>query len=452
MGINKIDRSGDQFLLDAYTGKGGFLSGAYLVRHDRETDGKYAERQALAEYPNYTRKIINIYSGFLYQRQPSREGSDTYALFSANADGAGANLDMAMLNYQRLAMILGTVYVIVDKPSDPALTRMDEKLPYLAVRYPGDVARWEMDPTGKLTSITFAERVQVSSFQTLIRYRTFTVDGWSVHEDINGQSVIGQGAHDLGRVPVVRLHSTIPLLPTDLRSTPWSHDITQANWSLFNQLSEMRELFRKQTFSILILPVTTDEEAQRLTGLTVSTENAITYNPTDGGKPGYIAPPPEPVQLYQDSIGKTIERIYELSNLNFVAGVRTSGVAMQYEFQQLNQSLVDMAMLAERAEMEIAELVSGWQGEAWNGLVSYPRDFNISDLTAELQEALDAQTLDISPTFMREIKKRLARRMLGHTVKAATMERIDQEIESGNDPYGQRIKDAAGAGSGAVAP
>lgn len=447
MGMNPIDRGGDRFLLDAYTGKGGFLSGAYLVRHDRETDDKYAERQALAEYPNYTRKIINIYSGFLYQRQPSREGSDLYARFAANADGAGTGLDMAMLNYQRLAMILGTVYLIVDKPGDPALTRQDEKPPYLAVRYPGDLVDWEMDPIGRLTRITFGERVQASKTNSTLQYRTFTRTGWTVHREADGKQAIAEGVHNLGRVPVVCLHSTIPLLSTDLRATPWSHDITQANWSLYNLLSEMRELFRKQTFSILTLPVVSDDEAQRLAGLTVSTENAITFNPTGGGKPDYIAPPADPIKLHQEALQAAVQRIYELSNLNFVTGVRSSGVAMQYEFQQLNQSLVDMAMLAERAEMEVAGLVSAWQDETWTGLISYSRDYNISDLAAELQEALDAQTLDISPTFMREIKKRLARRMLGHTVKAATMERIDREIESGNDPYGQRIKDAA-AGAG----
>lgn len=435
MGLT-FSRDSDQFLLDAYTGQGGFLNGAYLVRHGRESDTKFQERQALAEYPNYVGKIVNIYSGFLFREQPKRETSDTYAAFSRDVDGTGAGLtiDLGMLGYQRLAMAVGTLYIIVDKPKQPG------RLPYLAVRFPREVQRWEMDGKGRLTLITFSERVQLSSTEAVVQFRTFTETDWRVHSDANGGGIVEQGEHGLGRVPVVRLHSTIPLLTTDLRAKAWAHGLAQANWSLFNQLSEMRELFRKQTFSILALPVTSDEEAQRLSNLTISTENALTYNPTGGGKPSYIAPPADPVRLYQEAIGKTIERIYELSNLNFVAGVRSSGVAMKYEFQQLNQALVDLAMLTERAETEIASLVAAWQNEAWLGMISYPRNFDVRDLAADLQEALDAQTLSISPTFEQEQKKRLARQMLGHTVSQATMEQIDAEIEGGADPYQGRIK------------
>jgi hypothetical protein len=450
MGINTIDRSSDQFLLDAYTGKGGFQTGAYLVRHGRETDDKFKERQALAEYPNYVRKIINIYSGFLFQAPPNRETSDTYAQFAANADGAGAgaSIDMLMLNYQRLAMLVGTVYLIVDKPEGQAQTRADEKLPYLAMRMPGEIARWQMDDKGRLTSITFSEQVDIGSAGAKVRYRTFTVDGWMVHEEVNGDSVIDQGEHKLGRVPVVKLHSTLPLRTTDLRATPWSHDITQANWALYNQLSEMRELFRKQTFSILTLPVTSEDEAQRLQKMTVGTDNALLFNPTGGGVPAYIAPSADPAELYMKAIEGSLIRIYQQANLEFVGGVASSGVERKYQFAQTNRSLVEMAMLAEQAEMEIAGLVAAWHGqEATGQRITYPRDFDLSDLAADIQEALDSQTLGVSTTFDQEVKKRVARRMLGHGVSQATLEQIDNEIEGGADPYGDRIaKQAGGAG------
>lgn len=439
MAVTSVDRSSDTFLLDAYAGKGGFLSGKYLVRHGRETDDKYQERQALAEYPNYVRKIVNIYSGFLFQRQPGREASDQYARFAANADGAGTAIDMAMLHYQRLAMLVGTVYLIVDKPAQAARTRADEGSPYLAMRLPGEVTDSKMDAMGRLTRITFVESAGGKP-----QYRTFTTEGWTLHKEADGSGVIASGRYALGRVPVVRLHSTIPLRATDLRATGWCHDIAQANWSLYNQLSEMRELFRKQTFSILTLPVVDADEAQRLRDLTISTENALTFNPSGGGEPAYIAPPADPVKLYLEAIAKTVERIYELANLEFIGGVHTSGVAMAYQFQQANQSMVDMAMLTERAEIDIAGLVSAWMGEEWSGVIAYPRDFNLSNLAAELKDAMDAETLGISPTFDRELKKRLARRMLGHNVSQATMESIDREIESGADPYGDRIQKEAG--------
>lgn len=438
MGLN---RSSDRFYLDAYTGQGGFLDGSYLIRHPRETDAKFEERQALAIYPNYVGKAVNIYSGFLYQVQPNRETSEQYARFAQDADGGRRSIDMLMLSYQRLAMLLGTVYIIVDKPKVQARTRADERLPYLALRLPGALAASKTDAAGNFERATFAETVDGET-----RYRTFTREGWTLSEDQEGREIIEQGSYTLGRVPVVKLHSCLPMDPTDVRAPAWAHDIAQLNWDLYNQVSEMRELFRKQVFSVLTLPVADSNEAQRLTDLKVSTENAITYDPTGGGKPAYIAPPAEPVELYMKNIAATVERIYELANLEFVGGVQQSGVALAFQFQQANRSLLAMAMLAEQAEIEIADLVSRWQGQDFNGVIAYPRDFNLADLGEELKNAMEATSLGISKTFDQEVRKRVARRYLGHNVKAATMEEIDREIESGGDPYGDRIaKEAAGA-------
>lgn len=445
-----FDRSSDQFLLDAYTGGGGFQTGAYLVRHGRETDAKFLERQRVAEYPNYVRKIISIYSGFLFAAAPNRETSDTFAAFAANADGAGrgATLDMVMLNYHRLAMLMGTVYIIVDKPQGPALTRADERAPYLAMRMPGQITNWTMDDQGRLTKITFAEQTDLGMVSRRTRYRTFTLDGWSVHDAANGDDQTDGGEYQLGRVPVVKLHSTLPLLTTDLRATPWSHDITQANWSLYNLLSELRELFRKQTFSILKIPVKDQDEAQRMQDLKIGTDNALLFNPDGGGDPGYIAPPDGPAKTYMEAIAAALARIYQQANLEFVGGIASSGVERKYQFAQTNRSLVEMAVLCEQAEMDILSLVAAWNGEDATGQkITYARDFDLSDLPADIQEALDSQSLGCGQTFDAEIRKRVARRMLGHNATDAKLEEIDKEIEAQGDPYGNRIaRQSGGAG------
>jgi hypothetical protein len=440
--MNTINRDSDQFLLDAYTGKGGFLSGAYLVRHTRETDDRFKERQQKAEYPNYVRKIVNIYSGYLFQRQAARETSGIYDEFARNADGAGTSIDTLMQSYQRLAMLLGTVYLIVDRPSGQAQTRADQSAPYLAVRMPSELTAYTTDAAGRFTACTFSETVDGK-----VRYRHFDSAGWKVTEDPEGQQPLSgmQGAYTLGRPPVVRLHSTTPLLPTDVRATPWAHDIAQTNWSLYNKLSKMDELFDKQVFSILTIPIVDTNEAERLQDMTVSTENAITFNPAGGGKPDYISPAADPVELFLKAIDATVQRIYELANLEFVGGVASSGVERSYQFMQANRGMVEMATLTEQAEIEVATLVSLWQGGTWDGMIAYPRDFALADLATELRFAMDSESLGISATFDQEIKKRVARQMLGHNVAQATMEQIDAEIEAESDPYGDRAAREAGS-------
>jgi hypothetical protein len=434
-------RNSDQFFLDSYTGTGGYLWGGYLEQFPSETADNYAARQRASVYPNFVGKMVRTQSGFLWKRAPSRETGDLYAAFAANADGAGTALDMILQNYQVLAMVLGTVYVIVDKPNFQARSRAEERMPYLCLRLPGECLNPVLDGQGRLLSGTFSE---VCEGQT--RYRHFDAEGWRVTKDSAGVEIIEQGSYRFGRPPVARLHSTMPLLPGDVRAQGWAHDLIQINWDLYNQASELRDLFRAQTFAQLALPAADQNERERLANMTMGAHNALTFDPANGGKPFYFAPPPDPIAQYQDNIARTIDLIYKFANLEFVQNAKSgrSGVSLSFDFEQANAGMAAMAALCERAEREIAEFVSGWMGQTFAGNISYPRDFNLVDLAEELKQGIEAVDLQISPTFDSELKKRLARRVLGHGVPAATMEQIDNEIENGADPYGDRMKKEAG--------
>ncbi len=429
-----IDRTSDQFLLDAYTGQGGFATGDYLIAHPRETEDKFQRRKQMAVYPNFTRKIVDVYMGYLWKQDPARESDDLYSQFVSDANGAGAKLNNLLFGYQRLAMIVGTVYIIVDKPTTQGQTRANQAMPYLALRLPSHLVKESKNPDGSWTSVTFYENLDGKRV-----YRTYRLDGWVLSEDKDGNDVLEQGDYSLNKVPVVRLHISKPINPTDTQSQSWVYDLAGLNWDLYNQRSELRDLFRSQTFSILALPVGDDAERERLTDLTISTENALTYNPAGGGKPGYIAPPPDPIDLYMKMIEGTVMDIYKVANLEFVGGVQQSGVALSFHFQEANSSLRGMAEMCESAETEIAELVYLWQGRDFNGNIAYANEFNISDLSQSISIALDSITLGMGPEFDRTIKKRLSRQILGNDTSPTTMQQIDTEIDAQGDEYGDRL-------------
>ncbi|WP_446807970.1 hypothetical protein ACH50O_11685 [Methylomonas sp. 2BW1-5-20] len=433
-----IDRTSDQFLLDAYSGQGGFASGAYLIPHLREADEKLKRRKELAVYPNFSRKIVNVMMGFLWKQTPSRESDELYSTFAMNADGAGGKLDTLLSSYQRLAMILGTVYVIIDKPKTQGQTRADQAMPYMALRLKSQLVAETKNAAGTWMSVTFSE---LDGKET--RYRTYTTTGWMLTKDQDGSDVIEQGEYSIGRVPVVRLHIAKPLNPTDSAAQSFFYDLAGLNWDLYNARSEMRELFRAQTFAILALPVADDNERQRLTNLTISTENALTYNPAGGGKPEFLAPPPDPVQLYMEQIANTVTDIYRVANLEFVGGVQQSGVALSFHFQECNSALGDMAENCEAAEVEIASLVYAWQDKQFTGNIAYPKDFNLSDLQTAINIAMDSVTLGMGPEFDKAIKKRLAKQILANDTAPSTMTAIDKEIDAAGDTYGDRIAQQA---------
>ncbi len=437
----------DQFYIDAYTGQGGFSTGEYLVAHPREdTDGatsKFERRKALAVYPNYTRKVVDAYLGTLYADPATREGeASAWADLQANADGAGGQIDDLMRRAERLSMLLGTVALLVDRPRGQAATRADEQLllPYVVIRLPGETEDLSLDDLGNVTRAVFIETGAEGK-----RYRGWDAQRWWVSEDPEGEKLIVEdgealtGEHNLGRTPVVLLSSTERLRNTDKRAAAWAGGICEMNRDLYNQWSELRELFRGQTFSILTLPVKDAQQAEALKDVTISTENALTYSPEGGGKPGYVSPPPDPVQQYREHIADTIRMIYELANLEFVGGVQQSGVALAFHFQSANRTLSLMGQELERAEIEIGKLACLWRDDEWDGRSVYPKRFDVEALAQMLQEGMDAITMDLGPTFVALLKKRVARRMLGDGATTAEMEQVDRDIEAQNDEYGDRL-------------
>ncbi|PPD19102.1 MAG: hypothetical protein CTY18_06010 [Methylomonas sp.] len=434
-----VDRTSEQFLLNAYSGKGGFATGDYLIAHPRETDEKIARRQELAVYPNYCRKIVDVFMGFLWKQSPTRDVDDLYINFALNADGSGTKLNTLLFVYQRMAMILGTVFVIVDKPRNQGQTRADQAMPYLALRTQSQMAAETKDAAGNWLSVTFSEQDNNDTI-----YRTYTISGWMLTKDKDGKDVIDQGDYSVGRVPVVRLHNSKPTNPTDTVSDSFFYDLASLNWDLYNLRSEVRELFRAQTFAILTIPVSDSNERERLKDMTISTENALTYNPAGGGMPAYIAPPPEPIELYQKHMADTVVEIYKIANLEFVGGVQRSGVALSFHFQEANSSLAGWAEMGEMAETEIARLVYQWQGLEFNGNISYPSDFNMSDLKESIATAMDTITLGMGQEFDKALKKHLARQILGNDISASEMQNIEAEIDAQGDIYGDRLQQQAG--------
>ncbi|MBV5274442.1 MAG: hypothetical protein JZU52_12635 [Lamprocystis purpurea] len=453
--------------LDAYRGAGGYADGTYLVRHPRETDDKFQRRQALARYLNYPRKIIDAYRGTLFARPAQRSGeAAAWQALQVNADGRGGQIDDVMRRATLLAMLLGTVYLVVDRPAGASVTRADDagRMPYVVLRLPGSVARLTLGPLGEITQIVFAESGAdgVSygtgvTTETTLRYRGWDATRWWVAEDVEGQTLLTDqatgapltGEHGCGQVPVVRLHSTELLELTDERAAPWAEGVIALTDDLYNLWSEQRDLLRSQTFSILTLPFKDPGEVDRLreSGLTLSTENALPYSSDGGGQPAYVAPPDGPVTAYRETIRDCVARLYELANLEFTGGVQSSGVALGFHLRAADDTLSLLAQALEAAEIACGRLACGWMrvDPGTDLRVVYPRAFQVQDLAARLAEDMDALTLGLGATTERLIRGRAARRVLGDAASPDDYARIDDEQAAGADPYGDRVAAEVGA-------
>lgn len=427
----KIEDGDWQFLYDAYTGLGGFRDGSYLIRHKRETEDKYARRRELAVYPNYVRKVVDTFTAHVFKRPPQREMTPEYKVFARNTDKRMTYIDDFMRRVFKLTMIFGTVFVIVDKPKGTAVSKAQELemglTPYATVRLPSQLESYELDEFGNLKSVTFKEETPEGKL-----YRYFDAQSWRV---LNWKGdVVDEGEHSLGILPVVRVALSEPLLYEEILSEPFIWTVARLNLEVYNLISEIREILRNVTFPVLVYPVRDESQGQQISqsGLQLGTENALLYNPDGGGKPEFIAPSSSPVEVYMEVLRLTVEQIYRSVNLEFALGAQTqrSGVALEFEFQSLNTLLAQFSLNLEQAEEQIANLVARWNGkERFEGTINYVKDFSYRDVERELKLALDSLTLDIGRTFSAELKKKVARMILGDWSDDRVLSRIDREAE-----------------------
>jgi hypothetical protein len=422
----------EQFLLSAYEGDKGFrnttLAGtaAYLKQHPRENDDKFNRRRATCVYTNFCRTIIDIYMGYLSRIPPERGNlNDVEMQFIENANAKGISLNAVLSEFQRLALILDEVYIIVDRPIDLAVTAAEEKIPYLAMRTKSQVIAGSVkyDAMGELTEIAFRELLQDGTYLT----RKYTLDGWSVDRDIYNDGITS-GKYNFNRVPVVRLKSA----PT----TSFFSDIANQSLKLFNLESEVDSLLSDQTFSILYMHFPDVETMERVIaggGLKLGTENGLGI--VGGSPPGFISPDGTNVSLYLErisGIAGVITNIYRAACLEFLASGQLSGEALALLFNQLNSRLSSIAMQFEIAEKQIFQLVNLWMNTESEIEISYNKNFNIKSLPIELENSGIALGMNIgSETFKKEVQKRVAKQVLDD-LSAEKMQLIEEEIESSN--------------------
>ncbi len=433
-----------QFLLDAYTGNGGFKDGSYLIRHPRETDEKYQIRKKLAYYPNFVKKIVEVSISHIFKKPISRE-SDRQEInqFWNNADGNGSYIDSVMRRYAKFATVLGTVFLIVDRKPIQAMTRADElsNLPYIVVRLPSAVVDYSIDQNGNLEWIVFSESITSKRFREYgVRvdkiFRYFDKENFVIFQGSSIESAveISKGQHNLGIVPVVPL-TVSDLDLNDIFADSKIFEIAKINHRIYNALSELDEILRNQTFPILTLPVSNVAlDRKQYDNLILSTENAILYDPSSGGKPDFIAPPTGPTEAYERRIELMIDYIYRLASFEFTGGVSKSGVAMAFDFQETNRTLANIARSIEDAEEKIVDIIGRWFDiDVRKTVVEYPKDFSVLDFQQEVKNAIDLLSLDISKKFNVELKKKLVFTTLGDRLSESELQEIYDEIESQED-------------------
>ena len=467
-------------------GSGGFLDGTALVAHPREwVDHKSATpktptkklkaRRALARYENVARVLLDAYTGVLFRVPPVRAvGPDSattphpLAVWWDDVDGAGTPMDAWMQQAWRAAAAYGHVLALFDRPSATGPTAADSEAPFLRLYTPLDLIDWLTDDQGQLTAVCLLEvapRENFKTLTTLARVREVRQDGWELRES---GVVIESGTWDYdGRVPVEILYGQrrplTPIIGQSILGDP------KLYIDVYNLTSEIRELLRLQTFSILNVPLGTGadaitvEQAKAMSSDVVGTENAFFSGlPID-----YVSPDSGQVEVYQAERETLLRTIYRLAGVPWEGDARQveSGDAQRVKRDEFYARCAAYAAECERFDYTMAEFwFRAEYGEAWERryddaqvTINYPRTFEPEGLETVLTSAQTALALQMPKAFVDKLKSALVPKLIP-SLTPEDQQLINQAIEAMPDPEVERQQlrqaalDKVSGGAGAEEP
>ena len=291
------------------------------------------------------------------------------------------------------------------------------KLPYFVEILPERVVEYKIE-NNRFEYIAFSDVIDNSTYQKedkkeVIRY--YDKYEWKVFERDN---LIDSGVHNLGICPVLYFSESgnFPDIGefTQIASLAKRH---------YNLQSELDEILRGQTFSILTLNADNPADIE----IKLSTDNAITYA-KDLNAPNFIAPPSAPAEIYLKKIADIETQIDKIAYDVSTNQSQESGIALDIKFQGLNSSLSNFALKLQDLEMRAFEVVCRYLNIPFDISISYAKDFNIIDIEKEISILSEMKQLINSPTYFKLKTLQIIQNDLNY-INIDDFDRISQEVE-----------------------
>lgn len=449
-------------LQEAYRGDGGFLTGDNLIAHPREViyllnpDGspsatvqgykdKYTRRQTLARYENFARTIIDTYLAHLFAKPVIRKAEALPGLedWWQNVDGAGTSIDAWMLQQQALAMVYGHIAVLMDRvqaDQDVPLTRAEQGQPILRCYGPLDIPDW-IWTAGRYQQVKLYDAIVRQSLQDEQDADDYAVmfwdaEGWTRYDSDGAH--LDEGQHGMGVCPIeIHRARLVPGMP-DLGGSVLGDPALFRDH--YNLLSELREMLRGQTFSMLNIQLAPDEDigqARGLLGEAASVETIVWSK----GPAGFIQPDKGPAEVYQAELQNLERKLFRLAGLPWEgdSAAAESADSRRLKAMDLNRMLAMYADEAERVELALVQL---WY-RATSGVteaakvtaacadvtIHYPDEFATIDTTQAAADVRDIVTMQLGQTATAEARKRNVRIVLPD-LGDDMLAKVDAEIDA----------------------
>lgn len=412
------------------------LSGeSALVRYPRESALKFARRNDVAFYASPLMRACARFVGYLGAKPPGRElPGDLYKLIADNVDGKGSAIDVFWSQFMVDAKARGTMLLQVDMPASPGENRAQQiaerRVPVWISIAPESVTDYAIGDDGKFDFVEYGGTFDMPDKSRVPCTWRFDREAWSAVDD--KKKVLDQGVHPLKECPVLIFTEA-----GDFPSFGPFASIADIARRLFNAESELDEILRAQTFSLLTMQVpdaATDTEklgAAKVVGETIGTANLMVHT---GSTPAFIAPPDGPARVYLDRIKGLHQLIAEVGLDVGTVNERESGLAMRMRFAAINAELAGFAGRMEDLERRAWDLSRRWLSMQGAPSVQWTRDYNLADIEQELRILAEMQAAGMPAAVIAEQQRRIVAVQFGG-LEQTRVDEINQAIdERENEP------------------
>jgi len=392
------------FIRDALNGTGGFrpnitydsagkpikAENTYLIQYPRESAERFARRNQVSWFTRDMMNACERFVGYLTKQPPVREvNSPLLRLILDDCDWRGNSLEVFFQSFAVEAKARGTMLLLIDMPrtenipGNQAEQLGNRAVPYLVQIPPERVFDYELNERGRLSSISIHDYMLIDGKQEIVR-RIWTNTDWKIERIVSAAgkestTVVDSGVHNLGVCPVIYFSES-----GEFMGEGGFSEIADLSKALFNRRSELDEILRSQTFSLMHYHVPIDMagtfDAAKVSEA-VGTHNMLLHY---GNAPGFIAPSEGPASTYAAVIDALVLRIREVSMSFETPDYKESGAALTIRFQSLNGALTKFARRMEDFERQMWDIAARWLNVEANASTRWPREYAIANPEREM--------------------------------------------------------------------
>lgn len=436
------------FFYRSYIGGELYQAGEYLIKYlgEQNTPGdSYNKRIMATPLDNHVKTTVDIYGSFLFRNLPQRTLGNLIMNpqvmnFVHDVDNNGTSFNTFMKHVNDMAMVVGNMWILVDKPSYAVTTQAEQEAmgikAYCAAYTPQNVLDWHFSRTvaGKMELdyikvIEFEDKHQIQ----VAVWKKDHIHKYTIQKTDTGEysDIIEQFdyVNPLGMIPFINYAP----LPSATQGVGISlvNDVAYAQKYIYNLLSELEQNIRISGHPSLVKTPSTQASAGAGSIITVQED----LEP--GLKPYLLQPAGSSIDGILKSIDKVVQSIHRMTHTSAVQIMRgspMSGTALQTERQLLSTKLVDISHELHETEQKIWKLWFQWMNieQPQDFSIEYAETFDIRDEHADLELYKKAIDTVGNEEFRIQMQKQIADMLIEdettRNMIQSTMQKGQQEL------------------------